>query len=62
LHVGLYIDPDGKVVSAGLSADGAEIPPEFARDFIANLKKLTLADPSVETGHGKLIHRLSCQP
>jgi hypothetical protein len=61
LQVGLYIDPRGKVVSAGLSAGGADIPVDFAQAFVANLKQLQLQDPSLEGSYGKLVYRLGCQ-
>lgn len=61
LRVTLYVDDEGKVVSAGLSAGGEEIPAEFADRFIANLKQLKLEDPSVEGSHGKLIYPLRCR-
>jgi len=61
LQVGLYIDTYGTVVSAGLAAD-VEIPADFAQEFIGNLKRLELQEPSFEGRFGKLVYRFACGP
>ena len=63
LRLTLYIDGDGAVKSAGLTAAGAEIPDAFADRFIANLKGLTLKEKTLPADSlGKLVFRWSCEP
>jgi hypothetical protein len=60
LQVGLYLDPRGAVVSAGLAAGGAEIPAAFADAFVAKLKQLKLRDPSDSGRYRKLVYSFGC--
>jgi TonB family protein len=60
LQVGLYLDPRGAVVSAGLAAGGAEIKATFAEAFVANLKRLKLREPSDSGRYRKLVYSFGC--
>ena len=63
MRLTLYIDGDGAVKSAGLTAAGAEIPTPLADRFIANLKGLTLKEKTLpEASFGKLVFPWSCEP
>jgi len=62
LRIGLYVAPGGGVVSVGLSAGGAEIAPELAEALVANVKELTLMEPSLGGKHGKLMFQPGCGP
>ncbi|MBW2735388.1 MAG: energy transducer TonB, partial [Deltaproteobacteria bacterium] len=58
LLVTVYIDPAGRVSSAGLSAGGVELSSSFSNAFLANLKKLKLGRYS--GNHRKLTYAFNC--
>ncbi len=42
----VYVTSEGTITSAGLSADGNEIPPAFAQELVTRLKTLSLGEGS----------------